>query len=422
MAAPPTRRFLLATLGSTGDVHPFLALGAALHQAGHGVTLLADPKYRAAASLAQIDFAPIPAKGPGPDMNQVVERMLKTSSQIKQVEALYAGLAPVFGDLLDATQARLPEHDVLVSSYLFPFLKNVARQAGKKCAVLVFCPNNVPFIDAGPEAAPRAPRWTPKLLRRQHHRLGWAIGQKLLLGVVARQAGPELQKRGLGKFRGFLRDPADRALVTVSKKLFPPPGPLPKKYVQTGFLRWHPAMDEKAAADLARVAAVERRGGPLPLLTFGSMATADVRAQFSRLLAAWPRGAPLVVQSGGIQWQGEAARPEVLVIGPVPHESLFERATLVIHHGGAGTTAAALHAGRPQIIIPHLGDQWYWAQTTQKLGVAHILQRETWPEQLAAMVAEVLRDISMVRRAIECAVIIRAENGAAQAVSELEKL
>ena len=111
-----------------------------------------------------------------------------------------------------------------------------------------------------------------------------------------------------------------------------------------------------------------------------------------------------------------------MVIGPVPHESLFERATLVIHHGGAGTTAAALHAGRPQIIIPHLGDQWYWAQTTQKLGVAHILQRETWPEQLASMVAEILRDISMVRRAIECAVIIRAENGAAQAVQELERL
>jgi vancomycin aglycone glucosyltransferase len=101
---------------------------------------------------------------------------------------------------------------------------------------------------------------------------------------------------------------------------------------------------------------------------------------------------------------------------------LFERATLVIHHGGAGTTAAALHAGRPQIIIPHLGDQHYWGSAAKKLGLAKVLSRETWPEELPATVGEVLRDINLVRRAVACAVTIRAENGAAQAVRELEKL
>ena len=422
MSAPSNRRYLLATLGSTGDVFPFLALGKALIAAGHQVTLLANVSYRAAAEEAKLDFAPIPRTGLGPDLSHVIAEMLKTPNRIAQFEELYAGLAPVFGDLIDETIRRLPDHDVLVSSYLFPFLKNAARTAGKKCAVLVFCPNNVPFADEGPEDAPKEPRRTPKMLRRLHYRLGWTIGQKLLDGVVARQAGPDLRARGLGKFRGFLRDPADRALVTVSEKLFPPPGPLPKKYVCTGFLRWRPAMDDKAAADLARVTALEKRGVPLPVLTLGSMAPADALTQFSRLLAAWPRGAPMVVQSGGIEWPAIAERPEILVIGPVPHEDLFERATLVIHHGGAGTTAAALHAGRPQIIIPHLGDQHYWARTAQKLGVARILARETWPENLVAMVAEVLRDISLIRKAVEYAAIIRMENGAGKAVRELENL
>jgi len=422
MAASPPRRFLLATLGSTGDVFPFLALGSALQNAGHQVTLLANSSYRPAAATAQIDFAPVPRARRGPDLGKVIAEMLETPNRLEQLEKLYAGLAPVFGDLLDETRARLPEHDVLVSSYLFPFLKNVARGTGKKCAVLVFCPNNVPFADAGPEDAPKEPLRTPKVLRRLHHRLGWSIGQKLLDGIVARQAGPALRARGLGKFRGFLRDPADRALVTVSEKLFPPPGPMPKKYIHTGFLRWRPAMNENATADLARVATIEKRGGPLPVLTFGSMAPADAQAQFARLLAAWPRGAPLVVQSGGVEWPVAIERPEILVIGPVPHEALFERATLVIHHGGAGTTAAALHAGRPQIIIPHLGDQYYWAKEAQKLGVAKVLTRETWPENLAMMVAEVLRDIKMIRKSMEYAAIIRAENGAEQAVQELEYL
>jgi vancomycin aglycone glucosyltransferase len=255
-----------------------------------------------------------------------------------------------------------------------------------------------------------------------HHRVGWTVGQRLLDGVVARHVGAELKKRGLGNFRGFLRDPADSALVTVSEKLFPPPGPWPKKYTPTGFLRWLPRPNDQAAVDLARVVALEKRGAPLPVLTLGSMEPVDATAQFARLLAAWPQGAPLVVQSAGLQWLGEAARPEVMVIGPVPHESLFERATLIIHHGGAGTTAAALHAGRPQIIIPHLGDQMYWARTAQALGVARVLEKESWPEKLAVVVGEVLRDISMVRRAIECAVVIRAEKGAAQAIRELEEL
>jgi len=422
MAVTSPRRFLLATLGSTGDVHPFLALGSALRAAGHTVTLLADPKYKEAAKSAQVNFAPIPGTGVVPDLNGVIARMLETPDRVEQFETLYAGLAPVFGSLLDETLARLPEHDVLVSPYLFPFLKNAARKAGKKCAVLVFCPNNVPYGEIGPEDASTTPTWAPKVLQKLHHQMSWAAEQRALDGVVARHAGPLLRTRGLGAFHGFLRDPADRALITVAEKLFPPPGPLPKNYVHTGFLRWRPTMNEPAAHDLARVAALEQRGVPLPVLTFGSMSPTDAQAQFARLLAAWPLGAPLVVQSGGIQWPGDAARPEVLVIGPVPHERLFERATLVIHHGGAGTTAASLHAGRPQIIIPHLGDQMYWAHMTQTLGVAHVLNREAWPENLATKITEVLRDITLVRRAVECAALIRAENGAEKAVRELESL
>jgi vancomycin aglycone glucosyltransferase len=422
MAASSPRRFLLATLGSTGDVYPFLALGAALRARGHGVTLLAESHYRAAAEATGIEFAPITTTGMAPDLNGVIADMLETPNRLRQLELLYAGLAPLFGSLIDETLARLPQHDVLVSSYLFPFLKNVARKARKKSAVLVFCPNNIPLAAVGPEDAPIAPKWTPQFLRKLHHRFGWAVGQKQLDAVVNRQAGSLLRAKGFGNFRGFLRDPADRALITVSEKLFPPPDTLPEKYRQTGFLCWLPKADALAEADLARVVALEKRGVPLPLLTFGSMAPANASAQFARLIKSWPLGAPLVVQSGGIRWPGDSSRPEIVVIGPVPHERLFERATLIIHHGGAGTTAAALHAGRPQIIIPHLGDQMYWARATESLGVAHVLPHESWPEQLPATVGEMLRDINLVRKAVACAVAIRAENGAGKAVGELEKL
>jgi len=415
-------RFLLATLGSTGDVYPFLALGSGLRRAGHRVTLLASPRHQADAALAQLDFAPVPPAGPEPDLNALVARMLEKPTRLEQLDVLYAGLAPTFGPLLDETMARLPEHDALVTSYLFPFLKNAARAARRPSATLVFCPNNLPNAAAGPEDAPDPPAWAPKFFRQIHHRLAWKIGEKLLDQVVQHHAGAALQSRGLGKFHGFLRDPADRALVAVSHALFPPPGPPPDNYLYTGFLRWQPPADERAAADLAAVRALEQTGAPLPVLTLGSMAPAAAREIFSRLLAAWPKGAPLVVQSGWAGWQNDPQRLEVLVIGAVPHDQLFAHATVIIHHGGSGTTASALHAGRPQIIIPHLGDQFYWARSMQALGVAKVLDRHTWPESLRESLEGILRDVAVVRRVTECATRVRAEDGAAQAVFALEKM
>jgi vancomycin aglycone glucosyltransferase len=415
-------KFLLATLGSTGDVYPFLALGSGLRRAGHGVTLLASPRHQAEAAQAQIDFVRVPSTGPEPDLSAIVAHMLETPNRLEQLEVLYAGLVPIFGPLLDETLARLPDHDGLVTSYLFPFLKNAARAAGRPCATLAICPNNIPVPHAGPEDAPAPPGWLPKFLGETHHRLAWKIGERLLDKIVRRHAGAALKSRRLGSFRGFMGGPADRALVAVSPALFPPPNTLPENYRYTGFLRWQPPVNERAAAELELVRAREQSGAPVPVITLGSMAPAAAREIFARLLAAWPVGAPLVVQSGWAGWQGDPQRPEVLVIGAVPHDELFARATVIVHHGGAGTTASALYAGRPQIIIPHLGDQFYWAKATQALGVAKVLPRATWPELLKETLETLLRDVPMVRRATDCAIRLRAEDGAAQAARELEKL
>jgi UDP:flavonoid glycosyltransferase YjiC (YdhE family) len=168
---------------------------------------------------------------------------------------------------------------------------------------------------------------------------------------------------------------------------------------------------------LARVVAVERSGVPLPVLALDPL-----RPDLPRLFAAWPRGAPLVVQSTEVGVIADPQRPEIIFVGEIPRELLFTHASVVIHDGGADTTSAALHAGRPQIIIPQLDDQFYWARATAALGVATILSRTDWPESLPPALAAILRDASLPRRAVECATLIRAENGAAQAVRELEKL
>ena len=78
--------------------------------------------------------------------------------------------------------------------------------------------------------------------------------------------------------------------------------------------------------------------------------------------AGQPKFISACAQAG---WAGLASfedRPEILVVGKVSHDQLFRHGSVIIHHGGAGTTASALHAGVPQIIVPHFGDQFLWAR------------------------------------------------------------
>ncbi|HET7581660.1 MAG TPA: glycosyltransferase, partial [Candidatus Limnocylindria bacterium] len=109
-------------------------------------------------------------------------------------------------------------------------------------------------------------------------------------------------------------------------------------------------------------------GDPPVVVTFGSMAApgpvALVTAVVNGIRHAGHRA---IVQDGS---KGSEASEGVLRIGGVDHRALFPRAAAIVHHGGAGTTHAAVAAGRPSVVVPHVGDQPFWADRLHRLGVA----------------------------------------------------
>jgi vancomycin aglycone glucosyltransferase len=117
----------------------------------------------------------------------------------------------------------------------------------------------------------------------------------------------------------------------------------------------------------------------------------------------------------------DIARPYIKVIGAVSHDQLFKHASCVVHHGGAGTTASVLFAGKPQIIIPHIADQWFWAAEMKRLRVASKLDKKTWPEKLPAKVLKIESKKKMRRRAEKLAEQLLAEDGPAFSVRLLEE-
>jgi UDP:flavonoid glycosyltransferase YjiC (YdhE family) len=112
----------------------------------------------------------------------------------------------------------------------------------------------------------------------------------------------------------------------------------------------------------------------------------------------------------------------VLVVDAIPFSWLFPRVAAVVHHGGAGTTAAGLRAGVPSIVVPFFGDQPFWGRRVAALGAgpAPIPRKKLTVERLAEAITQAVTDGTMRRRAAEVGAEIRAEDGVARAVKVVE--
>jgi sterol 3beta-glucosyltransferase len=167
--------------------------------------------------------------------------------------------------------------------------------------------------------------------------------------------------------------------------------------------------------------------GPPPVFVgFGSMPTPDPVGLVRDVVGVLARAGQRVVFSAGLAGLSvdpltglrtlSGGRAEVIGIGPAPHEVLFHRCAVVVHHGGAGTTAAAVRAGVPQVVVPHAADQPYWGRRMADLGVAGppIARKDLTPARLAAAL-EVALSPGARSAAYALGGRVRAEDGAGDA-------
>jgi vancomycin aglycone glucosyltransferase len=183
-------------------------------------------------------------------------------------------------------------------------------------------------------------------------------------------------------------------------------------------------LDDRTALD-PRIESFLGLGPPPIYVGFGSMIAKRKQELAEHAVAAARALGRGAIVAGGWAAIGEPveAADDVLIVNDVPHRALFPRVAVVIHHGGAGTTTAAARAGVPQVILPHLFDQPYWAHRIERLG----LGPRALPVDLVN--ADVLTDRiqfalsdRIVDRAAAFAPVIAARNGVADAVGYLEQL
>jgi len=410
-------RVILTSHGSTGDIYPVIALAVALQKAGHQVRFATIPHYKEDIEAAGVEFYPLCPNWEQADLSYWMGRLQKIRTPIYQLREIYVGAKQYIPEMIARMDALMPETDVLVSSYLFPMNRGIAERHGVPFATFAFAPHVIPSPDYPPENLP-SPRWLPAATRRAWNRWLWTTANAIVDRVINTTIIDQLRAARLPKVRNFFSKPADRVLVAVSETLLRPPGAeIDARFRFTGYCRWQAPENPELEAELR----VFTGGQPVPVLTFGSMVYDNPGAHMERLVRAWPRDRKLIIQRGWAQFPQLGDEAHIKVIGKVSHDQLFRHASAIIHHGGAGTTASALHAGKPQIVVPHIGDQTFFASEVERLCCGFRLGKNRWPEHLHGALDRLLGNPAHAQAAADAHTRLLAENGPARAIEELER-
>ncbi|MBB3947305.1 UDP:flavonoid glycosyltransferase YjiC (YdhE family) [Rhizobium skierniewicense] len=301
----------------------------------------------------------------------------------------------------------------------------LAEALGQKLQLPVVETQLVPTLPSHNPPLMPMPNWAYDLPPAINHLLGrfmrktvWSVYRPAYNEVVR----PKLGLQPYGR-RGPYHGPQTKqlSLFGFSSTMVEPGRNWPQTVKVTGSWSLEEAQSFTPSEELS---AFLNAGPPPVYVGFGSMFNHDAEA-FTALVreAVKTAGKRLLLASGwgGLYDQAEA-RDDVMTIDRAPHDWLFPRMALAVHHGGAGTTNAACRAGIPSVVIPVFGDQPFWASRLRKLGVAG----QTPPRE--ALTAEALRDAILEadsperhRTARALGKKLRAENGIANAISALEQ-
>lgn len=409
-------RVVLTSFGSTGDIYPLIALGKALQKAGHEAVYATAPLFQEDIEAAGLEYFRMPPDWEQGIFTEFMRALDRISHPLKQLRHIYREAMPFIPTLIDRLEEACEGADLVVGSYMFSYLRVVPESLGIPFAAFFFTHNFVPCTRFPPDPMPRLRGWPP-FLTRPIYRFQWAVAEWLVDRTLNGVLQPILEDRNFPPMEDFLSHPADLALVGMSPILTRHRGIANHRIKPVGFIRWQAVEDPELEKELLAFT----EGALVPVITFGSVAFDDVHGIMSRFLHRWPEGRKVILQRGWAGLSVELARPYIKIVDKMSHDQLFRHASCVIHHGGAGTTATVLSAGKPQIIIPHIADQPFFASEIKRLGVGVRVKKQRWPELLPRAVRTVTRRKRYKRKAQRLAWQIRREDGPGKAVELLER-
>lgn len=419
-------RIVFSTYGTFGDVNPLIALSLELMRRGHTPVLAIPEMFRPKVEPLGIEFAPVrPEQDPNDTRLIAMIYDIKHGTETGLRKFLFPALRESYDDLTAAVAAG-GGADLLVAGELAYTAPMVAEKTGIPWASYVLAPFSF-FSAYDPPVLPPYPTlaklqtvfpplghvvtWFARLVTRQWPEPVYALRQELGL---ARGKEPIFDAKHSERL----------ALALFSRVMGAPQPDWPRSVRITGF-PFYDGTGSEGVLPPELVAFLD--AGPPPLVfTLGSAAVmnaGDFYEQSAKAAEMLGQRAVLLIGTDDRNLPRRKLPDTICVARYAPYSQIFPRASVIIHQGGIGTTAQALRAGRPMLIMPYSHDQPDNAQRMRKLGVAEVLGRTRYHAKAAArLIWQLLSDGAYQSRATDVAATVVAEDGAVNACDALESI
>ncbi|MFB2919014.1 glycosyltransferase [Aerosakkonema funiforme] len=414
-------RIILTTIGSFGDLHPKIAIALELRKRGHDIVFATHREYQGKIEALGFEFHRMRPDNKALSDPQEMARMmdLKTGTEYVIKNWVCANLRETYTDLMNVAK----DADFIVAGEGVVAARLVAEKLGMRWAFAVLQPAS--FLSVyDPSVIPVFPSLA------KFRKLGSIFSQGIiqLSRVISKSwAEPIHQLRrelGLPPLIGspFIDDKYSPYLVlAMFSSTFAKPQPdWQKNTVITGFTFYD---GSEGKAELTPELKQFLDAGEAPIVfTLGSAAVMTPGSFYQESIQA-----AKLLNRRAVLLIGKNAPPEnlsqdIIAVGYTPYSQIFSRACAIVHQGGIGTTAQALRAGRPTLVMPYSHDQPDNAARVERLGTSRTISRKQYSAvRVAKNLGELWENPHYAAKAAEIGQIIQAENGVGVACDAIEK-
>ncbi len=422
-------KILVATFGSLGDLHPFVALAHALAAQGFAPVIATSAAYADYIRGEGLDFAAVRPDADdlttrlGMDMAEIARRMSTDDAFLFQT-LIFPHLRETYDDLLAASEGA-----VAIVGHSLAFAGRLVAEKRQLPLFTVLLSPLMLYSAYDPPMGSNAPLLTPPkggLAVAYNKTTLWLLAQAM--GLWAKPLRRLRREVGLPRRSGLdllLGAKSSTATIGLFSPTLAPPQPDHAPGLLIAGHTFHDRFLDGAALP-PELEAFLAQGAPPVVFTLGSfVARAGLETYRACLDVAGRLGRRAVVlahEEIAPQLRAEA-HATAHVAAYAPHSAIFPRACAIVHHGGIGTTGQALRAGRPQIVLPHLGDQYDNGARLQRLGVAQVIKgAQMTRDNLARDLAAILDDADCARHAERLGQQLAQEDGARTAAAHIAKL
>jgi rhamnosyltransferase subunit B len=412
-------RIVVATLGSLGDLHPYIALALGLCDRGHDIAFATVEDYRTRIEPLGLEFHAIRPDHIAQDDTEMMDLMMDLQKGTERVIRDYflANVRDTYADLIVAAEGAdlIVAHEII---YAAPLVAEVLEIPWIFCTlapVSFFSAYDFPVLAPNPALAklrvfgPVVNRWLINYARfvtrywgESVHKLRRELGLKSVGNIIIDD-----------KFSPYL------VLALFSSVLGSPQPDWAPNTVVTGFTFYDGSQEKEIAPELSQFL---ESGDPPIVFTLGSSAVlvpGDFYTESIQAVKMLNRRAVLLIGTNPVP---ENLPESIVAFDYARYSEIFPRACAIVHQGGVGTTAQGLRTGHPTLVVPYSHDQPDNADRLERLGISRTIPRKQYSASRAIKeLGELLDNPSYAAKAAKISAVVGAENGVKVACDEIEK-